>query len=73
MTWFHRADVLFQKKRGSRSKARPAIETGTQNKGDVDYDWLPKETLNGLSESGQLVGMFVSRCDGQIQHVNLKS
>ncbi len=39
--------ILLQKKR--LSKPRP-VEMGTQNKGDVDYDWLPKETLNEISE-----------------------
>lgn len=34
----------FGKKRLSKPKA--VIETGTQNKGDVDYDWLPEGTLN---------------------------
>lgn len=41
----------FGKKRGSRSKPRQVVEMGTQNKGDVDYDWLPKETLNDLNRS----------------------
>ena len=32
------------------SKPKFQIETGTQsNKSDVDYDWLPKETLDSLS------------------------
>lgn len=33
------------------SKPRKPIEMGTQNKGDVDYDWLPKETLNEINKS----------------------
>ncbi|KAK0044457.1 translocon-associated protein subunit alpha [Biomphalaria pfeifferi] len=32
------------------SKPRKPVELGTQNS-DVDYDWLPKETLQGLSKS----------------------
>ena len=37
-----------QKKRLSKPKQQ--IEMGTQNKTDVDYDWLPKETLEGMSK-----------------------
>lgn len=38
--------------RGGRSSSRknPAVETGTNNPNDVDYDWLPRETLNSISE-----------------------
>uniref|UniRef100_A0A0B7B7S3 Translocon-associated protein subunit alpha n=1 Tax=Arion vulgaris TaxID=1028688 RepID=A0A0B7B7S3_9EUPU len=32
------------------TKPRQPIELGTQNS-DVDYDWLPKETLQGLNKS----------------------
>jgi len=39
----------FSKKR--LSKPRQPIEMGTQSKGDVDYDWLPKETLDELNKS----------------------
>lgn len=39
----------FSKKR--LSKPRQPVEMGTQNKGDVDYDWLPQETLNGMNKS----------------------
>lgn len=35
------------KKRSSAPK--PAVEMGTQNKGDVDFDWLPKEHVQKLS------------------------
>jgi len=38
----------FGKKR--ISKARQPVEMGTQNS-DVDYDWLPKETLQNLNKS----------------------
>src|SRR6218665_162206 len=41
---------LLQKKRMS-SKPKAQVELGTQNnKSDVDYDWLPRETLQDLSE-----------------------
>jgi len=30
---------------------------GTQNKGDIDYDWLPKETLSGMSKKN----LFISK------------
>lgn len=34
----------FGKKRLSKP-SRPAMEMGTQNKGDIDLDWIPEETL----------------------------
>lgn len=39
--------------RGGRSAGRknPAVETGTNNPNDVDYDWLPRETLNSIKKS----------------------
>jgi translocon-associated protein subunit alpha len=40
----------FSKKRMS-GKPKAIIEVGTQNKGDVDLDWLPEETLNKLKNS----------------------
>lgn len=37
--------------RKSRSSSRkPAVEVGTSNPNNVDYDWIPKETLNMLSK-----------------------
>lgn len=40
------------KKRSSTSAPRkPAqVETGTNNPNNVDYDWLPKQTLASLSK-----------------------
>lgn len=32
-----------------KSKPRPQLETGTQNTGDVDLDWLPMEHINNSS------------------------
>jgi len=29
---------------------KPVVETGTSNPNDVDYDWLPKETLNHFNK-----------------------
>jgi len=29
---------------------KPVVETGTSNPNDVDYDWLPKETLNHINK-----------------------
>lgn len=29
---------------------KPVVETGTSNPNDVDYDWLPKETLNQINK-----------------------
>ncbi|XP_067132517.1 translocon-associated protein subunit alpha-like isoform X2 [Centruroides vittatus] len=34
-----------------RPMQKPKIEMGTQNANDVDYDWLPKNTLNELNKS----------------------
>lgn len=41
------------KKRSSSGPSRkPApVETGTNNPNNVDYDWLPKQTLATLSKS----------------------
>jgi len=41
--------VSFSKKRLSKPKQR--VEMGTQNKGDVDYDWIPKENLEMNNKS----------------------
>lgn len=41
--------VSFGKKRMSKSKS--PVEMGTQNNSDIDYDWIPKEALNGTSRS----------------------
>lgn len=32
---------------------KPVVETGTSNPNDVDYDWLPKETLNHINKKGE--------------------
>ena len=37
----------FGRKKGSK---KAVMEMGTSPKGDVDYDWIPKETLNELSK-----------------------
>ncbi|RWS11127.1 Translocon-associated protein subunit alpha-like protein, partial [Dinothrombium tinctorium] len=34
-----------------RSISKPKIEVGTSNANDVDYDWLPQETLQALNKS----------------------
>jgi len=39
----------FGKKR--LSKPKQPIEMGTQSKSDVDFDWLPKETLQDMNKS----------------------
>lgn len=33
-----------------RVTKKPTVETGTNNVDDVDYEWLPKEMINSLSE-----------------------
>jgi len=45
--------------RGSRSSGRkhPVVETGTNNPNDVDYDWLPQETLNSIKKSPRVPKM----------------
>jgi len=37
----------FGKKR--LSKPKQVVEMGTQNKGDVDFDWIPKDTLDAMN------------------------
>ena len=38
--------------RKSRSSTRKApVEVGTSNPNNVDYEWIPKETLNLLSKN----------------------
>ncbi|XP_014681131.1 PREDICTED: translocon-associated protein subunit alpha-like [Priapulus caudatus] len=39
----------FTKKRGQRTKA--PVEMGTSNHNDVDYDWIPKQTLDDMKKS----------------------
>ncbi|MCL4136684.1 UNVERIFIED_CONTAM: hypothetical protein GTU68_023065, partial [Idotea baltica] len=39
----------FGRKKGSTAK-KPVVETGTNIKDGIDYDWIPKELLNDLSE-----------------------
>lgn len=41
----------FGKKRMSSKPSRPAMEMGTQNKGDIDLDWIPEATLQKLNRS----------------------
>lgn len=43
--------VSVGKKRVGSTTKRPVIETGTSNPNDVDYEWLPKETLQSLNKS----------------------
>ncbi|XP_013389108.1 translocon-associated protein subunit alpha [Lingula anatina] len=41
--------ATFGKKRLGKPKS--AVEMGTQNNADVDFDWIPKETLEALNKS----------------------
>jgi len=41
---------LVSSKRGSSSSSKPKVEMGTTNPNDVDYDWLPQETLNIINQ-----------------------
>jgi len=41
--------ATFGKKRLSKPKA--PVEMGTQNNSDIDYDWIPKQTLNEMNRS----------------------
>ncbi|XP_075225548.1 signal sequence receptor subunit 1 l(1)G0320 [Lycorma delicatula] len=43
--------VSVGKKRVGSTTKRPQVETGTTNHNDVDYDWLPRETLQSLNKS----------------------
>lgn len=40
---------LGRKSRSSITRKAP-VEMGTSNPNNVDYDWLPKETLNRISK-----------------------
>lgn len=46
--------ISVGRKRTTRSKT--AVETGTNNPDNIDWDWLPKQTLAALSKS------FVNHC-----------
>lgn len=48
--------LSFGKKRITR-KAAP-VETGTSNPNNVDYDWLPKQTLASLSKLLSLIFQY---------------
>ncbi|XP_012264908.1 translocon-associated protein subunit alpha [Athalia rosae] len=41
----------FGRKSRFSSSRKPPVEMGTSNPNNVDYDWLPKDTLNRLSKS----------------------
>lgn len=43
----HQLFSTFGKKR--LSKPKKYVEMGTQNKSDIDYDWIPKENLNMMN------------------------
>jgi len=42
---------LLTVKKKSFISSKPKIEMGTSNPNDVDYDWLPPETLNSFNKS----------------------
>lgn len=42
--------VSVGKKRVGTTTKKPVVETGTNNHDDVDYDWLPRETLQSLTK-----------------------
>jgi len=41
----------FGKKHITASSSKPKVEVGTSNHDDVDYDWLPQETIKQLNKS----------------------
>lgn len=41
------------------SSSKPKYETGTSNHEDVDYDWLPKETIKQLSKTNSFKKNFI--------------
>lgn len=41
------------------SSSKPKYETGTSNHEDVDYDWLPKETIKQLSKTNSFKINFI--------------
>lgn len=54
--------VSVGKKRVGTTTKRPVVETGTTNPNDVDYDWLPKETLKSLSKCERSLFYKVKSC-----------
>jgi len=46
----HQFTISLRRKAFTLSKSTK-IETGTSNPNDVDYDWLPQETLNSINKS----------------------
>lgn len=59
--------VSVGKKRVGTTTKRPVVETGTTNPNDVDYDWLPKETLKSLSKCERSLFYKVKSCISGIQ------
>jgi translocon-associated protein subunit alpha len=45
---------LGRKSRSSTTRKAP-VEMGTSNPNNVDYDWLPKETLNRISKYNRII------------------
>ncbi|XP_014468601.1 PREDICTED: translocon-associated protein subunit alpha [Dinoponera quadriceps] len=55
---------LGRKSRSSTTRKAP-VEMGTSNPNNVDYDWLPKETLNRINKSRGVVPRFSKQSPGQ--------
>ena len=51
-------NILMHQKKHLGSKPKQVTELGTQNKGDIDYDWLPKEALQELSEQSYFLHLL---------------
>ena len=62
----------FQRKHIA-TKPKPAVEMGTQNKSDIDFDWIPKENLSSeLSKCLDtiLFGMHASTSRPCVPYIN---
>ena len=47
----------MQKKKSTKTP----VERGTQGRNDVDYDWIPKETLDHFSKYNLTYGIFLDK------------
>ena len=53
-----RAWFLFHNLQKKKKQTKQVVETGTSNHTDVDYDWIPKESIAATSKSGDSGGII---------------
>lgn len=49
-----------KKRVGTAQSKKQTVETGTKNSKDIDYDWIPKESLNSLKNLSKYLPFFSS-------------